>query len=258
MEETNQQQYDIHPAIAAEAGISSKVEPVEQPQPEIQTPIQQLPPAQLEQQSFSRNEENVRKLRIERDRLQREREELLQLIQDTKKPSHSNTVSPLVDIPVGDDDIVEGKHLKNYYQKLQKQQEDIIKAQEQSNKIYLESKLRSEMPDLDKVISQDNIETLRTLYPEIAQTIASDSNTYTQGKSAYQMIKSLGIYKEDKYQDDRRRAQENANKPRPLSSVSPQQGESPLSHANSFANGLTDDLKKSLYKEMMDATKNKW
>ena len=54
---------------------------------------------------------------------------------------------------------------------------------------------------------------------------------------------------------DKRKAQENSAKPRPMASVSPQQGESPLSHANAFANGLTPELQKQLWKEMQDAKK---
>jgi hypothetical protein len=55
---------------------------------------------------------------------------------------------------------------------------------------------------------------------------------------------------------DKLRAQKNAAKPKPLASVNPQQGDSPLSKANAFANGLTDDLKKQLRKEMEDARRS--
>ena len=67
------------------------------------------------------------------------------------------------------------------------------------------------------------------------------------------MIKQMGVYKEDKFSQDRARAEVNAGKPRPLTSMSPQQGDGPLSKANAFDNGLTDELKESLLKEMNDA-----
>jgi len=51
--------------------------------------------------------------------------------------------------------------------------------------------------------------------------------------------------------------QANTAKPRPLTSVSPQSGESPLSRANAFAEGLTPELKKNLFKEMQEAKKNR-
>ena len=63
----------------------------------------------------------------------------------------------------------------------------------------------------------------------------------------------MGIYREDNYSKDRDKAQSNASKPKPLASVSPQQGDSPLSRANAFANGLTDELKSQLRKEMEQA-----
>ena len=41
-----------------------------------------------------------------------------------------------------------------------------------------------------------------------------------------------------------------------VTSVSPQEGAAgPLSKANAFADGLTPDLKKQLYQEMIDARK---
>jgi hypothetical protein len=56
---------------------------------------------------------------------------------------------------------------------------------------------------------------------------------------------------------DRAAAQKNASKPKPLASVSPQQGDSPLSRANAFANGLTPELQKQLRQEMEEARKNR-
>ncbi len=49
------------------------------------------------------------------------------------------------------------------------------------------------------------------------------------------------------------RIQKNASKPKPLASVNPQQGDSPLSRANAFANGLTEELKDQLRKEMSES-----
>ena len=86
-----------------------------------------------------------------------------------------------------------------------------------------------------------------------------DTSTSFRAKavSAYKHIKKLGLYTEDTYQADRDLAQRNAAKPKPLVSVSPQQGDSPLSRANAFANGLTPELQKQLRQEMEDARKNR-
>lgn len=265
----NQEEYEVHPSIMAEmqqaASLSQQVSPQHVEQPES-NPVQVAQPSPQPQPDVyhepeipvQRNEQpheiNYRKLRYELDQARREKEEAYRMLESERsKPQQIQQMQQNYDINVGDDDIVEGKHLKSYVQKIQKQQQDLVEEQKRSNTIMLEAKLRSEMPDIEKVVNSETIESLRALYPEIAQSIGSSGNIYTQGKSAYQMIKSLGLYKEDKYEDDRARAQTNAHKPRPLTSVSPQQGDSPLSHANAFANGLTEDLKKSLFKEMMDA-----
>jgi hypothetical protein len=75
-------------------------------------------------------------------------------------------------------------------------------------------------------------------------------NFYSQAKSAYRAIKMYGFAKEDAYSKQRDTVQKNVSKPRPLSSVSPQEGQSPLSRANAFAEGLTPELASELWKEM--------
>ena len=58
-------------------------------------------------------------------------------------------------------------------------------------------------------------------------------------------------------QNDRARVIKNSAKPRPLASVNPQQGDSPLSKANAFANGeFTEADRKRAWAEMVAARKN--
>jgi hypothetical protein len=142
---------------------------------------------------------------------------------------------------------------------MRKLENPIKNYQSQSTISSTESRIKSQYPDFDSVVSQENISQLSAQYPEIANAIGSSSDLYSQAVSAYTIIKKLGISPEsntDMYAKDRERAKVNAAKPRPLASVSPQQGDSPLSKANAFANGLTEDLKKQLFKEMVEASKN--
>ena len=70
------------------------------------------------------------------------------------------------------------------------------------------------------------------------------------------MVKQYGLdTPKPNYDAEKAIAQRNAAKPKPLASVSPQQGSSPMSQANAFANGMTKDLKAQLLKEMRDAQK---
>lgn len=207
----------------------------------------------------TQQERNFKTLRANKDKLELERNEALEKL--AKYEQQKSALKPTLQesddygLGLGEDDLAEGKHLKKINAHIQKLEKQINKYQQQSSEIGIETKIKQQYPDFDKIVSKDNIELLRSLHPEIAQTINSSSDLYNKAVSAYTMIKKLGIVTEDNFQQDRALAQKNAAKPKPLSSVSPQQGDSPLSHANAFANGLTDDLKKQLYREMIDAAK---
>lgn len=159
-------------------------------------------------------------------------------------------------ININPDDLVEGKHLSKFDRKIQKLEQQLKQYEQKASATAIDSRIRSQYPDFDSVVSKDNIEILRQNYPEIYQTLNASTDLYSTAVSAYTMIKRFGIIPDESYKADVERAQKNAMKPRPLASVSPQQGESPLTKANAFANGLTPDLQKQLYKEMLEAKKN--
>jgi len=193
---------------------------------------------------------NFRALREKAARIERERDEAMRRLQElesAKNPEEDYSVN------LGDDDLAEGKHLSKMQKQIKKLEAKLKQTELQSTATLAEAKLKMQYPDFDAIVSKDNVETLRLMYPELAHTLNSSTDIYSTAVSAYTMIKKLGIHQEDAYAADRERAQRNAVKPRPLASVNPQQGDSPLSHANAFANGLTDELKAQLLKEMMDA-----
>ena len=199
-------------------------------------------------------QESFKQLRAAKLKAERERDELLRQIQ-----AQSATQAPQEeeDVNLDADALVEGKHYKKMQAKIKRLEQRLENSYQQSTQTAVEAKLKAQYPDFDKIVSGENIAQLRDQYPEIAATLHSTADIYSKAVSAYTMIKRLGIAQDDVYQEDRLKAQANAAKPRPLASVSPQQGDSPLSRANAFANGLTDDLKKQLHKEMMEAMKNK-
>ena len=193
-----------------------------------------------------------------KERAERERDEAIKRAQDLEaryaSPRNDQPVPDnSSDITLGNDELAEGKHLKAVVNEVNKLKNELKQYQSQSASSLVEARLKMEYPDIEKVVSKENIEILSMQYPDLADTINSSPDLYKKAVSAYTLIKKLGIQPEDNYQEDRARAQVNAAKPRPLTSVNPQQGDSPLSHANAFANGLTDELKSQLLKEMMNA-----
>lgn len=251
---------------------TSQPEPIEQPITQQETEeapieqdvqeqqVQQEPEASSvtpESKKESAAAESFKELRLQKERAERERDELIRMIKEQQQVKQSSTAEPEEDIEVniGSDDLVEGKHLSKVGKKIKKLEEELNKQRQQSSEVMIERKLKETYSDFDSVVSRENIEALRANFPEIANTInSSSSDLYSKAVSAYTMIKKLGIAKEPEvYSEEKEKLKANAAKPRPLASVSPLKGESPLSHANAFAKGLTKELQEQLRKEMDEA-----
>lgn len=219
-----------------------------QDQPQ-ESPVEQP----VQQQQKDDEERNFRALREAKVKAERERDDAIAYINQMKSQQQPQQPEDDEDIVLGADELAEGKHLTKVQKKIKKLENQLKEYQQQSSVVTVETRLRSQYPDFDSVVSSTNIQSLAQQYPEIAATIDSSSDLYSKAVSAYTMIKKLGIIPDTSYDEDKIKAKVNAAKPRPLTSVSPQQGDSPLSHANAFANGLTPELQKQLRKEMEDS-----
>lgn len=208
------------------------------------------------------NDVHIRTLREKAalaDQAQRERDELAQTLKELKEKL-SPTQQPVKEEPVNinDDDLIEGKHYKALQQEIQETRKLIAEQQKQTIQSQQEARLKSELPDIDKVMTPENLQSLETLYPHYAQMIlTSQADVYNKKKTAYDLLKSTGIYKDTTYDKEKEVAQRNTSKPKSAVAVSPQSGDSPLNQANAFANGLTEDLKKQIWKQMQETLRNR-
>ena len=191
-------------------------------------------------------ERNFRELRDSRIRAEMERDNALRQIEELKKVE-KRKLAP--------GDLVEWQDVER---ELTEVKEQNAASQRKILELTTETRVRTQYPDFNTVVNPENLQALRDKYPEIANTIMSSPDLYEKSVTAYTFINSLNLAKKeqtavDPYALDREKAQLNATKPRPMASISPQQGESPLSHANAFAEGLTDELKTKLWKDMKDS-----
>jgi hypothetical protein len=228
-----QQEDTVLPEVATE--------PAAQAQPAAQPAAQ--PTVRPNTQEY-----NMREMRASKERTEREKAQLEQRLARYEQQANKKEEEPLA---YEDDDFVEGKHLRKEIASLRKQQDEFKQQQAATQE---ESRLKQRYSDFDKVVTNETIARLKEEDPDFAETIAcSRGSLYARGSSTYKKIKELGLYVEDKYEKDRALAQQNASKPRPVNSVSPQRGDNPLSMANAYAGGLTPELKKQLWKETQDA-----
>ncbi len=194
---------------------------------------------------------NFRQLREKSDRIARERDEAMSRLREYEsKAKAQESPSDDDEFSIGPDDLAEGKHLSKVQRQIKKLKEEINTYKQQTSTMTTEARLKTQYPDFDTVVSRDNVEEFRASYPELAQTLNASTDLYATAVSAYTLIKKFGIGQQNAYNAEKEIIQKNAAKPRPLTSVSPQQGDTPLSRANAFANGLTEDLKEQLRKEM--------
>lgn len=194
-------------------------------------------------------EADFKELRAAKKRVERERDEAIRLLREreTAKPKEVKE-----DVDLSPNDLVEWRHVEA---KIKNLEERLEKVNQNSTQTAIETRLKSQYPDIETVVSRENLERLRDLYPEEAEAIDSIGNLYHKAVMARTIIKNLGIQKEKDYKAEVQRAQANASKPKPSNSIAPQSSDSPLTKANAFAGGLTDELKKQLLREMSEARK---
>lgn len=237
------------------AGASAVVDNPSEP---TEAPALSVEPVKTELETAK--EKNFAALRQKAEKAERERDALLRRLQereDTRYAPAPNTPpdSEDTDFSIAPDDLAEGKHVAKLQKQIKQMEQKFVQYEQRSSYNSAETRVRSEMPDYDTVVNDENIELLKTMAPELAESVAANPDLYSKAKSAYKLIKKFGIHVEDTFQKDRAVVEKNMAKPRPLASVSPQQGNSPLTKANAFANGLTSELAEQLRREMDEYSK---
>jgi phage shock protein A len=228
--------------------VVEQVEPVvAESQPQEPTAAQAAP---IETKHF-------RALREKNERIEREKEELARELAAYKQQAKPQEEFLEQEDGLAPDALVEKRHLSRYDKKIKKLEEQLHQYEQQSRTVSAEAQLRSKYNDFDSVVNKDNLEMLQLTYPELAQTIYANPDLYTKGASAYTIIKQMNIAPGSSTDNEKSKAVQNLAKPRPLASIAASQGnDSPLQRANAFANGLTDELRAQLHKEMIESMRN--
>lgn len=244
------------PVVAEQASLAESVAENQASEPEVQDisevssdisaqPVQNNP---VKQPSESWKQLREKALAAER-RAQELEAALLQSQSQKKHPAQEEAEE---EVSIDADALVEGKHLSKVNKHIKRLEDQLKQYQQQNTMSATELRLKNQYTDFDSVVTKDNLDSLRIAYPEIAQSLNANPDLYAKAVSAYTMIKKLGIGVEDSFVEEKAAIQRNAAKPKPLASINPQQGDSPLSKANAFATSgkLTDELKAQMLKEM--------
>ena len=244
-------QQPVYETIFPQSGEVEETQEVQDiPEPKSEPAWTQPEPETEQARNFKAIKERARQLERERDeaiKIAKQYQE--RVAPQAQEPEEIDTFG------MNPDDLVEGKHLSKVAKEMKKLREELKQYKQQTYQQTTETKLKMQYPDIEKVLTAENIETFQYAYPELASTIASSPDDYTRAVSAYTMLKKFGVYQETGISPEKELSQKNLAKPRPVASVSPQQGDSPLSRANAFANGLTKEVKDQMWKDIQNARK---
>lgn len=264
-----QKEYEVHPMLGG-----THAEELPEPGTTAQD-ILEIPKEALEQEATQQVQEstqpqekkegwqarNFRVLREAKERLERENEELR-----ARSDRYRNYEEPKAkvleeedDIDIKADELVEGKQLVKVKRELNAIKRELSSYKSQSTEKITEARIKSEFPDFNSVVTQHNIQMLNAAYPEAGKILGESSDLYSKAVTAYQMIKTFGIDQPEQYNPVKEKIEAIKAKPRSSFSVGSNNtgGESGLNRTNAFAQGFNETTKKALYKEMLEAMKNR-
>jgi len=153
---------------------------------------------------------------------------------------------------LGDGDIVTKGQVKKLAQKMA--EEIAHKVIKQRDDATVEDRLQHKYSDFNQVVTKENIENLKEIEPELAESLSHISDPYAQAVAAYKYLKKSGIGANDmaEVSKEKEKAVKNSQKPISVNAVTKQ---SAIGNAHMFENGLTKELKTQLLKEMRDCAK---
>lgn len=190
---------------------------------------EEAPQESSKQLNFKQLREQKEREQRERERLQRENEELrrymAQYQQTQAAPQKKRDPN----------DIAEYK--------------DIEAIREEARREAMEIKLRLDLPDLNQVLTKENLERLERDDPEEALFILNMPDPIMQRKAAYKRIKQMGYQEAER---NEAQIQRNLKQPKPGVSAQPT-AKNPLAYAQSFVR--TEEQRKEDYRQMMAAIK---
>jgi hypothetical protein len=265
MVETTQPEQELDPSMQNSNAIAENTG----------TEVEIAPEAPVRPTS-SDNETNIRTLRkkaLEADRHQRESEKfqrerdeyaakLKQYEYNYAQNTQQNQAQEQEDdsLGIGNDDLVEGKHLSKVEKRIKDLTKQVKNYQEQAILSSVEARLKANYHDFDKVVSAENLETLKLIEPELSAALNAAPDLYIKAVSAYKLIKRHVeplVEEEERNTEEKAKIRNNLAKPR-LSPIAPStQGDSALSKAHLYSDGkVTKDLQQQHWKEMQEAKKN--
>lgn len=230
---------------------NQNVEPVKQEVAPEPTPVAQTE-EKTAQESWKYMREELERARELAARERQEKEMLLR--QMSEKPQ---TPQEIEEPKFAEEAYIEGKDLNKQQQainlKLKREQEAREASEKRMYEMLVENRLLQEHPDMREVLSDANLKKLKEMKPDLAKSILSNPDPYSQHKTAIDAVKTFVLpdrTEAKKLEKQAEKASVNLSKPMPSTSSA-----SPLTQATAFADkDLTNEDKSEIYKSWVKKT----
>lgn len=180
---------------------------------------------------------NLRRLREEKERLQQElyqerkaKDDLLKYVTTSGKNKEVEEVDPDLE----SDQLVEVKDLAKVKLEMKKLKEQLDLSKHETWKQSIETRVKASCPDVDDIITRENIEALREKVPSLVSSIENQDYSVEKVEAMYSAITEMGIVKKknNPFKQDKEQFKKNQNKPRQVNSVTSQKKENNVTSSN--------------------------
>ena len=271
IQQVPQKQYETHPSLIAEVEAEPQVAQEAQPEqeqtdPTVPEPVQSIDI--VEEKRHNDKETNLRELRAQAQRTKqiereaKEREDALARERDFYREQAMRTQKQ----QEADEDYRTetekqlSRQMEELKQQMARQAQETEKAKRQAAVTQAEHRLLQDYPDMREVVTNENIQRLETEYPALYNSVIASNDVYSVGAAAYELIVGKGIaQKKTPLSHLAQSSNPNRNKPRSVSTIAPQTGETPIQRAGNFmGNSISsEEERKALYAEMINASRNR-
>lgn len=211
---------------------------------------------------------NFRELRLAKERAEQEARQLAQerehymklLLQYEQQKNQQKPVETQSSFSIDDDALVEGRHVKQYHQELNKIREEMEKVKNEYRESLASQSFKLQCPDYDKVVNPQTLSDFERLYPQESEAILLISDKTKQKMMAYNLLKRYGVYKDPVHNTDHQKVAMHSKQPLSSAAVGAKVKTSPLSQASSYANDNmpSEAEAKRLVAEMFAASGNRY
>jgi hypothetical protein len=229
-------------------GLELVEEPEDTQTPEVQEE-QSKPDLKAIQEEEKRDAAyNLRRMREDREALQRERDEMAyRLAQLEKAQKQTAPIEEDDNDGLVDGDLVEARHFKAYRKDVKENKRENAELRRRLEEQTMELQIRTEMPDFSKVVNDASVAELYKQRPKLAAALAKAPNDFDKMAAIYDAVSNL---KKDEFAAEKKAVQAAVARPRNSATLAPQTGNTPLDNATDYANGLSDEQKAKNWAEM--------